>query len=164
MIRLDTFGIVFSKYILLLYSWKIQTTLQILLIGKVQCLYNNITKMVALTWNLYNFFEDFIYFFLERGEEREKERERNINVWEIPGCFLHTPNWGPGLKPRHVPWLGIEPATFRFTGWISIHWATPPRAETYLILLISVTPINFLKKEWWHFSSDTTLLKPLQDV
>ena len=27
------------------------------------------------------------------------------------GCLLHAPYWGPGLKPRHVPWLGIEPAT-----------------------------------------------------
>ena len=26
-------------------------------------------------------FKDFIYLFLERGEGREKERERNINVW-----------------------------------------------------------------------------------
>ena len=23
----------------------------------------------------------FIYFFLERGEGREKKRERNVNVW-----------------------------------------------------------------------------------
>ena len=27
------------------------------------------------------FFKDFIYLFSERGEGREKERERNINVW-----------------------------------------------------------------------------------
>ena len=27
------------------------------------------------------FFKDFIYLFLERGERREKGRERNINVW-----------------------------------------------------------------------------------
>ena len=26
------------------------------------------------------FFKIFIYLFLERGERREKERERNINV------------------------------------------------------------------------------------
>ena len=26
-------------------------------------------------------FEDFIYLILERGEGREKERKRNINVW-----------------------------------------------------------------------------------
>ena len=29
----------------------------------------------------YIFFRDFIYLFLERGERREKERERNISVW-----------------------------------------------------------------------------------
>ena len=27
------------------------------------------------------FFKGFIYLFLERGEGREKERERNISVW-----------------------------------------------------------------------------------
>ena len=27
------------------------------------------------------FFKDFIYLFSERGERREKDRERNINVW-----------------------------------------------------------------------------------
>ena len=27
------------------------------------------------------FFKDFIYLFLERGERREKKRERNISVW-----------------------------------------------------------------------------------
>ena len=27
------------------------------------------------------FFKDFIYLLLETGEGREKERERNINVW-----------------------------------------------------------------------------------
>ena len=44
------------------------------------------------------------------------------------GCLLHTPSWGPGPQPRHVPWPGIEPVTFRFTGQHSIHWATPARA------------------------------------
>ena len=29
----------------------------------------------------YNFFKFFIYLFLERREGREKDRERNINVW-----------------------------------------------------------------------------------
>ena len=28
------------------------------------------------------------------------------------GCLSHTPYWGPGLQPRHVPWLGIEPRPF----------------------------------------------------
>ena len=37
---------------------------------------------------LFFFVEDFIYVFLERGEGREKEGERNINVW-LP--LTHTP-------------------------------------------------------------------------
>ena len=27
------------------------------------------------------------------------------------GCLSHAPYWGPGLKPRRVPWLGIEHVT-----------------------------------------------------
>ena len=30
----------------------------------------------------FSFFKDFIYLFFERGEGREKERERNTNVRE----------------------------------------------------------------------------------
>ena len=46
------------------------------------------------------FKKDFIYLFLERGEGREKERERNINVW-LP---LTHPQLGdlacnPGICP-----------------------------------------------------------------
>ena len=41
------------------------------------------------------FFKGFIYLFLDRGERREKERERNINVW----------------LPLVRPLLGTWPAT-----------------------------------------------------
>ena len=47
------------------------------------------------------------------------------------GCLSRTPYWGPGLQPRHVPWLGIELVTLWFTGWHSIHWATPAMAVFY---------------------------------
>ena len=42
------------------------------------------------------------YLFLERGEGREKERERNINVREIHPLVasLMHPNQGPNLQPR----------------------------------------------------------------
>ena len=33
-------------------------------------------------------FKGFIYLFLERGEEREKERERNISLWLPLMCPL----------------------------------------------------------------------------
>ena len=45
------------------------------------------------------------------------------------GCLSCGSHWGPGLQPRHVSWLGIELATLWFTGWHSVHWATPARAS-----------------------------------
>ena len=42
-------------------------------------------------------------------------------------CLLHTPYWGPGLQPRHVPQLGIKLETLWFTGPCSIYRATPAR-------------------------------------
>ena len=48
-----------------------------------------------------------MYLFLERGEGKEKERERNIKH----RCLLHTPYRGPGLQSRHMPHLGIELVT-----------------------------------------------------
>ena len=44
------------------------------------------------------------------------------------GCLSHAPYPGPGLQPRHVPWLGIKPTTLLFTCLHSVHWATPARA------------------------------------
>ena len=44
------------------------------------------------------FFKKMFYLFLDRGEGREDERETSVC-----GCRLHTPFWGPGLQPRHVP-------------------------------------------------------------
>ena len=52
------------------------------------------------------FLKDFIYLFLERGEGRERGRDTSMC-----DCLSHAPNLGPGLQPRHVPQLGIEPAT-----------------------------------------------------
>ena len=52
----------------------------------------------------FSFFKDFIYFFLERGEGMEKEGEKHQCVGDTSiSCLSHTPNWGPGLQPRHVP-------------------------------------------------------------
>ena len=37
---------------------------------------------------MHSFLKDFIYLFLERGERKAKERERNINVWLPLTCLL----------------------------------------------------------------------------
>ena len=47
----------------------------------------------------------------------------------IGRLLSHTPYWGPGPQPRHMPWPGIKPATFWFAGLHSTHWATPARAH-----------------------------------
>ena len=81
-----------------------------------------------------------IYFYREGKGGRK--RGRNIDMWETLimdlGCPSHAPNRGPGPQPRHVPWLGIKPATFWFTGRHSIHWATPARALMKSLKLTSV--------------------------
>ena len=53
------------------------------------------------------FFKDFIYLSLDRGEGREKEREKNINVW-LPLMHSHLGTW-PATQACA---LRIEPATF----------------------------------------------------
>ena len=66
-----------------------------------------------------------------RGEGKEKERERNIKVWEKHWLVasLMSSNQGPNPQPKHVPWLGIEPATFCFAGRCPNNWATAVRAR-----------------------------------
>ena len=55
-------------------------------------------KFVGLVFR--GFFKDFIYLFLERGERREEERERNINVWlPLTRPLLGDLAWNPGLCP-----------------------------------------------------------------
>ena len=43
---------------------------------------------------------------------------------------LHASHWEPGLQPRHVPWLGIEPAIFWIAGQCSVLWATPTKVPS----------------------------------
>ena len=71
------------------------------------------------------FFKDFIYLFLERGREGEREGEKHRSV--VASCTPHTGDLAcnPGMWRR----LGIEPATLWFTGRHSIHWVTPAMAK-----------------------------------
>ena len=71
------------------------------------------------------FLKDFIYLFLERGEGKERGREKH---------------WFSISYLSYVPWSGTEPetqacaltrnqvATFHFVGWCPTKGATPVRA------------------------------------
>ena len=79
-------------------------------------------------------------FILERGKGgRKRGRETSMC-----GCLQCTPYWGPDPQPRHVPWLGIQPATLWFAVQNSLYWATPARA------LSSSCIIHWkIKLPWW---------------
>ena len=62
-----------------------------------------------------DFFKKALFIFRERKGGRKRGRETSMC-----GCLSHAPYWGPGPQPRHVPWLGIEPATLWFTGRCSV--------------------------------------------
>ena len=94
-------------------------------------LLKNFKQRSGMLWSEVHFYFIFWRFYLftfrERGSEGEKHQYvRNISI----GFLSHAPNRTPGLQPWHVPLLGIELAAFWFSGWHSIHWATPTRARS----------------------------------
>ena len=70
----------------------------------------------------------FIYLFLERGEGREKERKRSVNVieWLLlrrtpTGDWTHNPGTCPDGELNQWP--------FNFVEWWPTNWATVVRAD-----------------------------------
>ena len=116
------------------------------------------------------FFSFFFFFFfkilfiLTEGKGRRK-RGRETSVC---GCLSSTPYRGPGLQPRHMPWLGMEPANLWFTGWHSIHWVPPARA---MVSLLSIACLNLNKSvalagqlNLFQYHPDMTLLQVQSSV
>ena len=79
-------------------------------------------------------FKKIFYLFIFRERKGRKKETSTC------GCLSCTPYRGPGQEPRHVPWLGIKPATLWFTGQCSIHWATPARAVSNFVII----PLYFI--------------------
>ena len=82
----------------------------------------------------------FLFFFLKilficRERGREKEREKNINVWLPFTC----PDWGPGLQPRRVPWLGIKLATL----WFATHAQSTELHQPGLMFFFMISWVVF---------------------
>ena len=57
------------------------------------------------------------------------------------------PYWGPGLQPRHVPWLGIELATL----WFIAHAQSTELHQPGLIISYKQMPLitNCKSHNWW---------------
>ena len=88
---------------------------------------------IRLSW--FSFFSFFIcVLILER-----EERNRNIDVREKHqlAASQTCPDRILNPQPRHVPWPGIELATFWFAGQHPTHWATLIRAEDLSISIHS---------------------------
>ena len=71
-----------------------------------------------------------------------KGRRQGGRETSVCGCFSLAPCWGPRPQPRHVPWLGIELVTLWFTGWCSIHWPTPARADKFFLKCMLVWQLS----------------------
>ena len=91
----------------------------------------------------------YLCIFRDKGRERER-RERNIDVREKRQSVVsHAgPEWGLKLQPRHVPWPGIEQATFHCAGWCPINWATLVRAKCSYLMALFKNWVVFLFFSW----------------
>ena len=93
--------------------------------------------------------------------KREREGKKHPCAKDtLISCLSHAPNWGPGPQPRHVPWLGIEPATFWFAGQHSIHWATPTTASFWNMNQISMSFSCLKDSKCFPFHSEENLSSP----
>ena len=93
--------------------------------------------------------------------ERKSRRETSMCERYIEH-LLHTPNWGPGPQPRHVPWLGIEPVIFQSVGQCPPHWATPARARQ--ILLKQVKPYHFSMPSKSFLNDSANRARPFNEI
>ena len=92
--------------------------------------------------SFYSLLKEFTYLFLERRGEKEKERERNIDVREKHHSVAShkRPDGGLNLHLRPVPWRGTEPGTSRLAGRRLTHWDISVKA----FLIIFNNTINLL--------------------
>ena len=71
----------------------------------------------------------FLRFYLFIFREKEREGEKH---WLVASCT--HPNQGLNLKPGHVPWQGIIPATFCFAEQFPANGATLVRDRLHSLV------------------------------
>ena len=78
------------------------------------------------------FFKDYIYLFLERGEGRGREVERNMDVWEeYQLVAFHVPSTRDKACSLGMSWPGTELGTSQFGRLCLTHWDTLIRANFF---------------------------------
>ena len=84
------------------------------------------------------FFLRFSLYILDQGEEREKGRERNINVC---GCLSRAPYWGPDLarNPGMCPDWELNRLPFGLQA--GTQSTEPHQPGIYSLILIVIYPI-----------------------
>ena len=100
------------------------------------------------------FKRSYLFIFRE-GEGRKGRKETSMC-----GCLSCAPYRGPGLQPRHVPWLGIKSAALWLAGPHSVHWTTLAMADFTLInnhynICISLLLLLLISKNissLWYFA------------
>ena len=77
----------------------------------------------------YVFFKDFIYLFFWEGKgvRKGEKHQWEVSFWVPPTGDLQLGH-NPGMYL-----LGIEPVTLLFPVWHSIHWATPAKANYWVL-------------------------------
>ena len=93
----------------------------------------------------YFFFKKyFIYLFLERGERREKERERNIKVW----LSLTWPPLGTWPKTQVCVLPGNWTSDPLVHSLRSTHWAIPARESSWVLFSVPSLLNEYLLNEF----------------
>ena len=87
---------------------------------KMGCFYGgrNLWNMgfIFLPFNIFLASPKDMLIDLRQGERKGEREEKYRREWETSiGCLPHTLLLGLDPELRHVPWLGIEPASFWFT-------------------------------------------------
>ena len=105
----------------------------------------------------FSFLRLYLFIFRQKGREGEREGEKHLCV-----VASHTPPyWGPGLQPRHVPWLGIEPQPFGSQAEVQSTEPHQPGLGTYSF---QKSAGRFYHQIWKHCSTVSSKMQVTEKV